>query len=53
MSLAEVRTARQEDVASIERLLTAESLPVMQIAEFLDGFSVLECDREVLGAAGI
>jgi amino-acid N-acetyltransferase len=48
-----VRPARHEDVPAIERLLVAESLPVTPIVEYLDGFSVLESDDEVLGAAGI
>jgi amino-acid N-acetyltransferase len=48
-----VRRARHEDIAPIERLLVAESLPLTPIVEFLDGFSVLESDGAVVGAAGI
>ena len=48
-----VRSARHEDIAAIERLLVTESLPLTPIAEFLDGFSVLESDGEILGSAGI
>jgi amino-acid N-acetyltransferase len=48
-----VRPAEREDIPSIERLLVAESLPLTPIAEFLDGFSVLESDGEILGSAGI
>ncbi len=53
MPPALVRVALPEDIAAIERLLMAESLPVTPIAEFLDGFSVLESDGQVLGGAGI
>jgi len=48
-----IRPARHEDIAAIERLLVAESLPVTPIAEFLGGFSVLESDGEILGTIGI
>ena len=48
-----LRLARPDDVPEIERLLSAEWLPPMAIAEFLDSFWVLERDGRVAGAAGI
>jgi len=48
-----VRSARHEDIPAIESLLATESLPLTPIAAFLDGFSVLESDRDILGSAGI
>jgi amino-acid N-acetyltransferase len=48
-----LRSARTDDVPEIERLLAAEWLPPMAIAEFLDSFWVLEREGRVVGAAGI
>jgi N-acetylglutamate synthase-like GNAT family acetyltransferase len=48
-----VRPARREDIAAIERLLSAESLPVTPVEPYLSGFTVLEVDGEVAGCAGI
>jgi len=48
-----LRLARAEDVPEVERLLAAEWLPPMAIAEFLESFWVLENDGRVAGAAGI
>jgi len=53
MAAVKVRPARHDDIAAIERLLTAESLPMTPVAEFLDGFRVLEDEGEIVGAAGI
>jgi amino-acid N-acetyltransferase len=48
-----LRFARPDDVPEIERLLAAEWLPPMAIAEFLESFWVLEQEGRVVGAAGI
>jgi amino-acid N-acetyltransferase len=48
-----LRPARPEDIPEIERLLAAEWLPPMAIAEFLPSFWVLESDGRVMGCAGI
>ena len=48
-----LRPARSEDVPEIERLLAAEWLPPMAIAEFLASFWVLEVGGRVAGCAGI
>jgi amino-acid N-acetyltransferase len=48
-----LRTARPDDIPAIERLLAAEWLPPMAIAEFLPSFWVLESDGRVAGCAGI
>jgi N-acetylglutamate synthase-like GNAT family acetyltransferase len=48
-----LRSARPDDIPEIERLLAAEWLPPIAIAEFLDSFWVLESDGHVAGAAGI
>ncbi len=53
MSVPKLRPALPGDVPAIEGLLAVESLPAMQIAEFLDGFWVLELEGEVVGAAGM
>jgi len=53
MAAAVLRPARADDIDAIVGLLTAERLPPMQIAEFLNGFWVLEQDGEVVGAAGM
>jgi amino-acid N-acetyltransferase len=53
MSTPTLRLARGDDIPAIERLLGAESLPAMQIVEFLDSFWVLERNNEVVGAAGM
>jgi amino-acid N-acetyltransferase len=48
-----LRPARPQDIPEIERLLAAEWLPPMAIAEFLPTFWVLESDGRVAGCAGI
>ncbi len=48
-----LRLARPDDIPEIERLLAAEWLPPMAIAEFLPSFWVLESDGRVVGCAGI
>jgi amino-acid N-acetyltransferase len=53
MSPPALRLARLEDIPAIETLLSAEWLPAMQIAEFLDSFWVIDQDGEVVGAAGM
>jgi amino-acid N-acetyltransferase len=53
MGVVALRPARSEDVPEIERLLAAEWLPPMAIAEFLPSFWVLESDGRVVGCAGI
>ncbi len=53
MSQPTLRLARPEDIAEIEKLLTAEWLPPFQIAEFLEMFWVLDSDGTVVGAAGL
>ena len=53
MTRLTLRKARPADVPAIEKLLSAEWLPPMQIAEFLDSFWVVEAGGEVAGCAGI
>ncbi len=48
-----LRVARAEDIPQIEKLLAAEWLPPLQIAEFLETFWVLEGDGRMLGCAGL
>jgi len=48
-----LRLARPEDIPTVEKLLTAEWLPPMQIAEFLPTFWVLNGGEAVVGAAGL
>lgn len=48
-----LRPARPDDIPEIERLLAAEWLPPMAIAEFLPTFWVLESDSSVAGCAAI
>jgi N-acetylglutamate synthase-like GNAT family acetyltransferase len=53
MSQPELRLARPEDIPHIEKLLAAEWLPPLQIAEWLETFWVLDRDGAVVGAAGL
>lgn len=53
MSAPILRLARRKDIPTIERLLAAEWLPRMQIAEFLPTFWVLDDGEGVVGAAGL
>ncbi len=53
MARATLRPARPEDVPAIEDLLKAESLPPLEIREWLETFWVIERDARVLGCAGI
>ena len=54
MSEPRLRRARPEDVAAIEKLLTAEWLPPFMIADFLETFWVLEDEGgAVVGSAGL
>jgi N-acetylglutamate synthase-like GNAT family acetyltransferase len=53
MSPPELRLAQLGDVPGIERLLSAEWLPPLQIAEWLGTFWVLDRDGVVVGAAGL
>jgi len=48
-----LRQARPNDIPEVERLLAAEWLPPMAIAQFLESFWVIESDGRVAGAAGI
>jgi len=48
-----LRPARTEDIPTIERLLAAEWLPPLMIAEFLETFWVLEKSGRVVGGAGL
>lgn len=53
MSDPVLRLAGAEDIPTIEKLLTAEWLPPMMIAEFLDTFWVLDAGGSVVGGAGL
>jgi amino-acid N-acetyltransferase len=48
-----LRRAGPDDVPAIEQLLSAASLPPLQVKEFVDTFWVLEQNGDVCGAAGI
>jgi amino-acid N-acetyltransferase len=48
-----LRSARSDDVASIERLLVAAELPVDGVADAVGEFLVVEDAGEVVAAAGI
>lgn len=48
-----IRPARTQDLASIEHLLLAESLPVAGVAQHLENFVVAERESMVLGAMGL
>ncbi len=53
MSPPALRLARPDDIPHIEKLLSAEWLPPLQIAEWLETFWVLDRDGTVVGAAGL
>ena len=48
-----LRLARVEDVDAITRLITSETLPAVEVAEWLSGFWVLDEAGTLLGCAGI
>jgi amino-acid N-acetyltransferase len=48
-----LRTARPEDIPAIESLIRSESLPAMEVEEWLDTFFVLEEAGEIVACAGI
>jgi amino-acid N-acetyltransferase len=50
---AELRRASPSDLAAIERLLTANGLPMAGVREALDGFVVAEHERELVGVIGL
>lgn len=50
---AELRTARDSDLASIEALLTANDLPLDGVRESLSTFVVAESDGAIVGVAGL
>jgi amino-acid N-acetyltransferase len=50
---ASVRPATIADLAAIERLLVANSLPLVGVAENLESFVVAEADGELVGVAGL
>ena len=48
-----LRLARAEDLAAISQLISSETLPAVDVAEWLSGFWVLEEAGTLLGCAGI
>ena len=50
---ASLRPAQQTDLAAIERLLTASSLPLDGVAAALPTFFVAESEGELVGVAGL
>ena len=48
-----LRLARAEDVDAVTRLITSETLPAVEVAEWLSSFWVLEDDGTLVGCAGI
>lgn len=50
---AELRTARDSDLGSIEALLTANDLPLDGVRESLSTFVVAESDGAIVGVAGL
>ncbi len=48
-----LRLARAEDVDDISRLISSESLPAVEVAEWLSSFWVLDDAGTLLGCAGI
>jgi amino-acid N-acetyltransferase len=52
-SEAQVRPAIAADLPAIERLLTANDLPLAGVREALETFRVAEADSELVGVAGL
>jgi amino-acid N-acetyltransferase len=50
---AELRPARPEEVEAISALIASEHMPPMEVAEWLDGFWVLDEGGTLAGCAGI
>lgn len=48
-----LRLARPDDVGAITGLIVSESLPAIEVAEWLGSFWVLEEDGKLVGCAGI
>jgi amino-acid N-acetyltransferase len=48
-----LRIATRADLPRIEALLTANDLPIVGVAEALDGFIVAEDERDIVGVVGI
>ena len=48
-----LRLARAEDVGAITRLITSETLPAVEVTEWLSSFWVLEDAGTLVGCAGI
>ena len=48
-----LRRARPDDLAAIEELLVASSLPLDGVREALDDFVVAETEDEIVGVAGL
>jgi amino-acid N-acetyltransferase len=48
-----LRLARTEDIPTVEKLLAAEWLPPLMIAEFVETFWVLDQGGAVVGGAGL
>jgi amino-acid N-acetyltransferase len=47
------RRGRADDVPALAQLIAAGELPPLFIAEFVEGFVVLEHDREIIGCGGL
>ena len=50
---AQLRPARTDDLAAVERLLTASQLPLDGVREALPTFIVAEAGAEIVGVAGL
>jgi len=48
-----IRAATEDDLAAIEALLTASTLPTDGVKEALRGFQVAEADERIVGVAGV
>ncbi|HEX4684774.1 MAG TPA: arsenic resistance N-acetyltransferase ArsN2 [Gemmatimonadaceae bacterium] len=48
-----IRSARPSDLAGITALLKASDLPIVGVAESLDGFLVSETDGDIVGVVGL
>ena len=50
---AQLRPARADDLAAVERLLTASHLPLDGVREALPTFIVAEAGTDIVGVAGL
>lgn len=48
-----LRIGRPDEVEEISKLITSESMPAMEVAEWIDGFWVLDDGEKLVGCAGV